>query len=69
MRILLDHDLPKRLRGLLPAHEVKTAREMRWDTLKNGALLDSAARSGFNAALSMDKNLLLRLYSTTESSA
>ena len=55
--MLLDHNLPKRLRGLLPGHDVKTAREMRWDALKNGALLDGAARAGFNAVLSIDKNL------------
>jgi hypothetical protein len=30
---------------------------MRWDALKNGALLDGAARAGFNAVLSIDKNL------------
>lgn len=57
MRILLDHNLPRGLRRFLVGHEVKTAREMRWDTLKNGALLASAARAGFGVFLSIDKNL------------
>jgi hypothetical protein len=30
---------------------------MRWDTLKNGTLIDHAARAGFGALLSIDKNL------------
>ena len=57
MKVLLDHNLPKRLRQFLPGHDVKTAREMGWDALKNGALIRSAAHANFQALLSADKNL------------
>jgi hypothetical protein len=39
VKILLDHNLDRRLSGQLSSHEVHTALEMAWDTLKNGALL------------------------------
>ena len=57
MKILLDHNLPRGLRKFLSGHEVKTAREMGWDTLKNGVLIATAARAGFQAFLGIDKNL------------
>ena len=56
MRILLDHCVPKPLRRLLPLHVVKTAREMGWDTLRNGALLAAAATS-FDLMLTVDQNI------------
>jgi len=57
VKVLLDHNLLRRLRGLLPGHQVKTTREMRWENLKNGVLLAAAAGAGFDAFLSIDKNL------------
>ena len=43
MRILLDQNAPRALRRLLAGHEVRTAREMGWDAITNGALLGVAA--------------------------
>ena len=57
MRVLFDHDVPKRLRSLLPGHEVKTSRELGWDTLRNGDLLDAAEANGFDAMVTGDKNI------------
>ena len=57
MNILLDHNLPKSLRRHLPGHTIKTTREMGWETLANGTLLKAAASAGYDAFLSIDKNL------------
>ncbi len=34
MKIILDHNVPKRLRGALPNHLVTTAKEMGWAELE-----------------------------------
>jgi hypothetical protein len=56
MRLLLDESVPRRLRNALPAHTVKTAVEMGWGGIKNGALLALAAPE-FDAFITVDKNL------------
>jgi predicted nuclease of predicted toxin-antitoxin system len=56
MKVLLDHCLPKRLRTLLPGHDVKTARQMGWEQLKNGELLSSASTQ-FDVLLTIDKKV------------
>jgi len=53
VKILLDHCIPKRFKFSLPAHEVKTAREMGWQGLKNGKLLAQAAKQ-FEVMLTVD---------------
>ena len=57
MKVLLDHNVDRRLRRHLPGHDIKTTREMGWEALANGALLKSAAAGGFNAFVSADKKL------------
>ena len=57
MRILLDHCVPKPLRREFPAHEVKTTREMGWEALKNGRLLEEAIAAGFAVLLTVDQNI------------
>ena len=57
MKILLDHNLDWRISTDLPGHEVSTTLEMAWDTLKNGALLTQAEKSGFSALLTADKGI------------
>jgi predicted nuclease of predicted toxin-antitoxin system len=56
MRLLLDESVPRRLRRALPNHIVRTAVEMGWGGVKNGALLAIAA-SEFDAFITVDKNL------------
>ena len=56
MRILLDACVPRRLRNSLSAHEVRTAPEMGWGDLDNGALLDAMA-GHFDALVTVDKRL------------
>ena len=57
MKLLLDENLPKRLKKDFPEHEVFTARERRWNGIKNGELLQLMISDGFDALLTFDKNL------------
>jgi hypothetical protein len=55
--VLFDQGAPVPLRESLTRHEVSTAYERDWSTLKNGALLDVAEREGFEILITTDKNL------------
>jgi predicted nuclease of predicted toxin-antitoxin system len=55
MRILLDHCVNRHLRKRLPAHYVRTAREMGWDKLRNGYLLAAAAAGQFDVLMTVDQ--------------
>jgi predicted nuclease of predicted toxin-antitoxin system len=56
LKILLDHCVPKRLKQLLPGHDVKTTQQMGWAAFKNGELL-TAAQSEFEVFLTVDRNI------------
>ena len=56
MKVLLDACVPRPLRRFLPDHTVRTAQEMGWGQLKNGALL-LEAEAQFDALISTDQNL------------
>ena len=56
MKVLLDACVPRPLRKFLPDHAVRTAQEMGWAQLKNGALLREA-EGQFEAFISTDQNL------------
>lgn len=56
MKLLLDHCVPAPLRRALPAHEVRTARQMGWDKLQNGKLLAEGGKH-FDVFLSVDMNI------------
>lgn len=57
MRILFDQGTPAPLRLLLPDHEVSTAYELGWSTLKNGELLAAAEAQGFQLLVTTDTHL------------
>jgi hypothetical protein len=57
VRVLFDQGTPAPLRHLLPGHEVATAYERGWTTLKNGELLASAEINGFEVLVTTDTNL------------
>jgi predicted nuclease of predicted toxin-antitoxin system len=57
MRLLLDENLPKRLKADFPEHEVYTVRDKGWNGVKNGELLKLMLADGFDALLTFDKNL------------
>ena len=54
--MLLDECVPRALRKELPGHEVKTVAEAGWAGVKNGALLQLAAKE-FDVLLTVDRNL------------
>jgi hypothetical protein len=56
MRVLLDECVPRALRKELLAHEVMTVAEVGWAGVKNGELLQLAARQ-FEVLLTVDRNL------------
>lgn len=57
MKILLDECIDWRLAREIAGHEVVTARQMGWTTIKNGELLKLAAESGFEGFVTVDRNL------------
>jgi hypothetical protein len=57
VKVLLDHCLPRRLKRSFPLHQVSSAAEMGWQTLRNGRLLAAAAAAQFEVLLTIDKNL------------
>ena len=57
MKLLLDENLPKRLKQDFPDHEIYTVRDMGWDGIKGGELLQLMLDESFNALLTFDKNL------------
>src|ERR1035438_10840283 len=56
MRILLDECVNPRLRLAFPGDEVKSAAEMGWRALTNGALMREAAPR-FDVLVTLDQNL------------
>jgi hypothetical protein len=56
VRILLDECVDWRLSRDVIGHDVKTARQMGWATIKNGELLALAAQQ-FDVFVTVDRNL------------
>lgn len=57
MKLLLDENLPKRLKEDFPDHEVFNIRERGWNGKKDTALLALLEEHGFDALLTFDKNM------------
>lgn len=56
MKILLDECVDRRLSREIVGHEVKTASQMGWATIKNGELLALASKE-FDVFVTVDRNL------------
>jgi predicted nuclease of predicted toxin-antitoxin system len=57
VKVLLDENLPHRLRNHLGSHEVFTVRYQGWSGLKNGELLQTAETDGFEVFLTGDQTM------------
>ncbi|MFM9945795.1 MAG: DUF5615 family PIN-like protein [Bacteroidia bacterium] len=57
MLLLLDENLPKRLKVDFIGHKVFTTKECGWSGLKNGKLLEKLIENKFDAIITFDKNL------------
>jgi hypothetical protein len=56
VRVLLDECVDWRLARDIVGHDVKTARQMGWTAIKNGALLTLASEN-FDVFVTVDRNL------------
>jgi hypothetical protein len=56
VKVLVDECVDWRLSRDIVGHEVKTARQMGWSTIKNGELLALAAKD-FDVFVTVDRNL------------
>jgi hypothetical protein len=56
VKVLLDECVDWRLARDIVGHDVKTARQMGWTTIKNGELL-TLASGQFDAFVTVDRNL------------
>ena len=56
MKVLLDECVDWRLARDIVGHDIKTARQMGWATIKNGELLALAAEQ-FDVFVTVDRNL------------
>ena len=57
MRLLLDENLPKKLKTDFPEHEIFTVRDKGWQSFTNGKLLELMLADNFQVLLTFDKNL------------
>ena len=57
MQVLFDQGTPAPLRQFLTSHQVSTAYERGWSTLKNGELLQAAELAAFSVLVTTDTNL------------
>lgn len=57
MRLLLDENLPKRLKTDFPEHEIFTVSDKGWNSFTNGKLLELMLAENFQVLFTFDKNL------------
>ena len=57
MKLLIDENLPKRLKLEFPENKVFTVNDVGWNSKKNGVLLKLMMENGFDVLLTFDKNL------------
>ena len=57
MKLLLDENLPKRLKRDFAEYEIFTVRDKGWSSKKNGELLELMLAEDFNVLITFDQNL------------
>ena len=57
MLVLLDENVPQRLRLLIVSHDVRTVAYQGWSGLLNGALLTAAEEAGFEVFVTADQSI------------
>lgn len=57
MKILLDHNLDRRLKNYLTEYETATTQEQGWADALNGELLTLLEENGFDVLLTADANI------------
>ncbi len=57
MKVLLDENLPKKLKKHFSTHQVFTVSDMGWNSRKNGELLQLMIENNFDSFLTFDQNI------------
>jgi len=57
VKVLLDEDIPVKLRESLTAHEVVTVAFLKWKGVRNGNLMRRAESDGFDVLVTRDVGL------------
>lgn len=57
MKLLIDENLPKKLKLDFPEHEIFSVSDMGWNSKKNGELLKLMLEQNFEILLTFDRNL------------
>jgi predicted nuclease of predicted toxin-antitoxin system len=57
MKLLLDENLPKKLKLDFADHEIYTVSDKKWNSKKNGELLKLMLKEAFDVLFTFDKNL------------
>jgi predicted nuclease of predicted toxin-antitoxin system len=57
MKLLLDENLPKKLKLDFPEHEIYTVSDKGWNGIQNRKLLKLLIEENFDALITFDKNL------------
>lgn len=57
MKILIDENIPIKLKEKLLDYDAFTVRDKQWNSVKNGQLLKLAIENGFDVFITTDKNL------------
>ncbi len=57
MKILLDHNLDRRLKNYLTDYETATTQEENWSDVSNGELIALAEENNFDVYLTADTNM------------
>ena len=65
MRVLFDNGVPDAIARRLDKHVVLLARNLGWDKLANGTLIQAAEDAGFEVLLTNDKNIRYQQNLTT----
>ncbi len=57
MRLLLDECVPRPLKNDFVGHTVSRVRDLDWSGKRNGDILDVMTKTGFQAFITVDRNL------------
>jgi predicted nuclease of predicted toxin-antitoxin system len=57
MKLLLDENLPKKLKSDFTEYEIFTVRDKSWNSKKNGELLELMSAESFDVLITFDQNL------------
>jgi predicted nuclease of predicted toxin-antitoxin system len=60
LKVLLDHNLDRRLKNFLTKHFATTAQELGWANVSNGRLLALAEENGFDVLLTADVKMKIQ---------